>query len=107
MELARKSFEVESTLIKIDDYKFLEENGVLYQVPWVPVEGNQYGSARINNQKAIKVGLTFRDIKQTIRDTHDWWYSDALTDERRAKFEENPRGLLMREQEIIKKWKQR
>jgi hypothetical protein len=36
---------------------------------------------------------------------HDWWYSDAMTQEERDKFEKDPKGILMREQEILKKWK--
>ena len=106
VDIARKAFDVDTTLVKIDDYDFLEENKVHFIVPWIPSSGNNYGSARINNQKAIKAGLTYRDINKTIKDTHDWWYSDALTDERRAKFEDNPQGILAREAEIIAKWKE-
>ena len=40
-----------------------------------------------------------------MKEMHDWWCSDATTQEQRDAFEKNPKGVLMREQEIIKKWK--
>ena len=50
-------------------------------------------------------GLTIRDLKTSIKETHDWWYSDALTDERRNRLEQNPKSMLLREEEVLKKWK--
>lgn len=105
INVAQDAFDVASTFIQIDDYEFLKENKVHYIVPWIPSEGNNYGSAMINNSKAIQNGLTFRNITDTVRETHDWWYSDALTDERRAKYEMNPDTVLQREQSILEKWK--
>ena len=91
----------------IDDYDFLKENGVYYIVPWIMPEGNNWGSARVNNEHAIKNGLTYTPLAKTVRDTHDWWYSDTLTHERRARFEENSKSVLVRETEILKAWKNR
>ena len=91
----------------IDDYDFLKKNGVYYIVPWIMPEGNNWGSARVNNEHAIKNGLTYTPLAKTVRDTYEWWYSDALTDERRAKFEENAKSVLVREAEILKAWKNR
>ncbi len=67
--------------------------------------GNEYGGARINNQKAIENGLTFRNLKDTVKDTYQWWISDSLTDERRNKFELKPDSILLREKSIIENWK--
>lgn len=105
VEEAKGSFKVESSLIGIDDEKFLKENGPPYLIPWIMPEGNNYGSSRASNKKGIKAGLTFRDLKGSIKDTHDWWYSDALTDERRNKFEQKPDSALLNEKAILKKWK--
>ena len=101
---AKGAFDVESTFVHIDDYDFLKKNGVPYLVPWVMPEGNNYGSSRINNQKGLSTGLTIRSLKHTIKDTYDWWVSDALTDERRKEFEFKPDNLLLREKTIIENW---
>ena len=69
-------------------------------------EGNNYGTARINNDKAKAAGLSFRAIEDSVRDIHDWWYSDSLTDERRNEFEQKENSVLLREQDILEEWKQ-
>ncbi|NVJ88357.1 MAG: NAD-dependent epimerase/dehydratase family protein [Flavobacteriaceae bacterium] len=103
----KDTFKVESTIIQIDDYEFLREQGVYYIIPWIMQNENLYGSARVNNKHAIKNGLTFRDTKSSIKETHDWWYSNNLTDERRAQFEQKEGSVLVKEQDIIKAWKVR
>ena len=101
---AKEVFAVDSTFVHIDDYEFLKENGVPYLIPWILPEGNNYGSARINNQKGIKKGLIFRDLKDSVRETYNWWFSKSLTDERRSKFELKPESILLREKSIIENW---
>ncbi|MEQ8425883.1 MAG: NAD-dependent epimerase/dehydratase family protein [Cyclobacteriaceae bacterium] len=103
---AKAGFDAESTFINIDDYQFLKDNGVSYIIPWIMPEGDYYGSARISNQRAIKSGLTFRDLKETLTDTYEWWNSDVLTQERRDQFEQKPESILIREQSIIESWKE-
>jgi 2'-hydroxyisoflavone reductase len=102
---AKGTFDVDTTIIPIDDYNFLENNKVYYLVPWIPPVGKNYGSSRTANKKAIAAGLTFRNLKTSIKEMHDWWYSDAMTQEQRDKFEKSPKGVLANEEEIIKKWK--
>ena len=63
-----------------------------------------YGSARVSNAYSIKNGLTFRNIKASIKETHSWWYSDKLTNERRAKFEQKANSVLVREKDIVIAW---
>ena len=99
------AFDMESSFVNIDDYDFLNDNDVLYAVPWIMPEGEEIGSAKINNKKALAAGLTLRNAKDSIIDTYNWWTSDALTQERRDKYELNPESLLMREKSIIEKWK--
>ena len=103
----QNTFDVESTLIQIDDYEFLKEHKVYYLVPWIPIDELSYGSARVSNAFSIKNGLTFRETKTSIKETHNWWYSDNLTDERRAKFEQKENSVLMKEKEIIAAWKKK
>jgi 2'-hydroxyisoflavone reductase len=104
---AKAVFDVESTIVHIDDYEFLKENDVHYIVPWVMPEGNNYGSSRSSITKSLNSGLSLRNVKDSVNDIYDWWYSDALTDERRNQFEQKPGSILLREPEIIAKWKQR
>jgi 2'-hydroxyisoflavone reductase len=102
---AKGAFNVDTTTISIDDYDFLQQNGIAYLVPWIPPIEKNYGSSKASNIKAITAGLTFRDLKTSVKEMHDWWYSTAITQEQRDAFEKNPKGVLIREQEIIKKWK--
>lgn len=104
---ASKTFDVKSNFIVVDDYEFLNKHKVPYLVPWIPSEGKNYGSSRVNNTKGIANGLTFRPLQQSIRDTYEWWVSDALTDERRAKFEQDPKAVINREAEILEAWNNR
>ena len=103
---AAKTFEVEHNFVYVDDYDFLLKNDVYYIVPWIMPDKYNYGSARVNNQKALQNGLTIRNLNTSILETHDWWYSDALTQERRDKMEKNEKTPLFREQEILEKWKE-
>ena len=103
---AAKTFNVESSFVMIDDYDFLIENKVYYSVPWIMSDEKNYGSARISNSKSIAAGLTFRPLRDTVKDTYDWWTSDAITEERRQKYEGNPNTLLVKEIAIIENWKQ-
>ena len=107
VEEAKEAFDVEHELIKIEDYAFLKEHEMYYIVPWIMPEGNNAGSSLTSNAHSINHGLTFTPLVKTMKDTHDWWYSDALTEERRQKFEGNPKSTLNREAAIIKAWKNR
>ncbi|MCA6075090.1 NAD-dependent epimerase/dehydratase family protein [Fulvivirga sedimenti] len=98
-------FDAESTFVNISDYDFLKANRVTDIVPWIIPIGNNYGSARINNAKGMTNGLTFRKLQDTVADTYEWWYSDALTDEDRIKFEQDPDSVLAREKDLLERWK--
>lgn len=93
--------------VMIPDYDFLKEQNIPYIVPWImPVDDN-YGSARANNDHAVANGLTFRPLAQTCMDVLSWWYSDAITDERRARLTEGPQSIMAREADIIAAWRSR
>ncbi|EDP69474.1 hypothetical protein FBALC1_05263 [Flavobacteriales bacterium ALC-1] len=102
---AAQSFDVKSSFVMVDDYDFLIKNKVYYSVPWIMPHEKNYGSARISNSKSIAAGLTFRPLKETVNDTYNWWISDAITEERRQKFEANPNTLLAKEKDILESWK--
>ena len=103
----KDTFEKKSTIVQIDDYDFLKKNKIYYLVPWIMQDKYNYGSARVSNVFSIKNGLTFRVTKTSIKETHDWWYSDNLTDKRRAKFEKKVSSILVREKELITAWREK
>ena len=89
----------------IDDYDFLSEHRVGAMVPWVMPRGNSLGHTRVNYDKAVANGLTHRPLATTVRDTLEWWASDAVDSQRRGE----PRFVLTpeREAEIIAAWRAR
>lgn len=104
---AKEAFDVETSFVKVDDYEFLKQHHVLHLVPWIMPEGNNYGSARVSNARGIAAGLTFRPLPDSVKDTHEWWYSDNLTDEQRNEFEADPEAVINREEAIIAAWRGR
>ena len=88
----------------IDDYDFLKEHKIPYLIPWILPEGNNWGSARINNERAVAQDLSFRPLVDTLRDTHTWWFSDSISQEQRDQVMKNPEGVLMREAEVLAAW---
>ncbi|WP_299125999.1 NAD-dependent epimerase/dehydratase family protein [uncultured Winogradskyella sp.] len=102
---AAKAFDVQSSFVMVDDYDFLVKNNLYYSVPWIMGGEKNYGSARISNSKSIEAGLTFRPLTQSVKDTYDWWNSDAITKEHRQKYEDNPNTLLSKEKEMLENWK--
>jgi len=99
------SFSSPVNYVQIDDIGFLEENGVIGIQPWV-IQLQQYaGMSKSDNSKAIKAGLKFRTLSDTVRATHKWWYSDAVTQERRDKLLYGDQSFMKRENDILSKWK--
>ncbi len=91
----------------IQDYDFLREHDVEVVIPWIMPVGDNAGSARINIQRAISNGLTFRSLAGTVMDVLEWWHSDAVTEDRRTDFLEGPRSLMAREATILSDWRAR
>ncbi len=91
--------------IQIDDLDFLKENSIIGIQPWV-IQLPQYaGMSRSDNSKAIEAGLAFRPLSDTVSATKDWWYSDAVTRERRDNILSGARSFMQREKDILSKWK--
>ena len=90
--------------IQIDDLQFLEENGLIGIQPWV-IQLPQYaGMSKSDNSAAIKADLQFRSLSDTVNATKEWWYSDAVTQERRDNILTGERSFMNREKEILEKW---
>jgi len=100
---AEKSFNIRHTFIWVDNYDFLVENKIYFSVPWIPSFGKNYGSARVSNSKAIASGLTFRPIIETVKETYNWWNSDAAN-EQKKKYLSDQTTLLSKEKEMLKAW---
>jgi len=105
VEEASSAFESKSTFVKIDNHDFLQQNEVFDIVPWIMPVGDNFGSAKINNQKAIANGLTIRPLTLTVKETFDWWNSNAVSQKQRDEVTSNPKSILVREDDILKKWK--
>jgi 2'-hydroxyisoflavone reductase len=104
---AHAAFDSRADFVTVDDYDFLRERRVFAVVPWImPVDEN-LGSARVDNSKGIASGLTFRPLADSMRDTHAWWYSDGVTEERRQRLVSGERSLIAREAAILQAWKAR
>ncbi|MEN8006322.1 MAG: twin-arginine translocation signal domain-containing protein [Candidatus Krumholzibacteriota bacterium] len=86
------------------DTEFLEENEVAAwsDMPvWVPLKGDDAGHPFVNVDRALKAGLTFRPISETVRGTLDWWAT--VSQERKDK--PMISGVTAeREAELLAKW---
>ena len=68
---------------------------------WIPAAGDEAGSSRRKNAKAIAAGLTFRPLAETAADTLAWWKAQSA--ERRAKLRA---GIDPgRETQVLAAWK--
>jgi 2'-hydroxyisoflavone reductase len=73
LDEAKRAIGSDATLTWVDDYPFLKQHQILEAIPWVLLEGNDYGHMSARNEKAIDAGLTFRPLADTVRDTLAWW----------------------------------
>lgn len=100
------SFNSPVTYTQIDDLQFLKTNEIIGIQPWVIQLPEYAGMSKSDNSKGIKAGLTFRSLSDTVEATKKWWYSDAVSQERRNTILTNERAFMRREKDILSKWKQ-
>lgn len=93
--------------IQIDDLTFLKENGLYAIQPWVIQLPEFAGMSKSDNSKAIEVDLKFRPLSETVRATYEWWYSQAVSQERRDNILSGERSFMKREKDILAKWKKK
>ena len=93
--------------IQIDDLNFLKENGIIGIQPWVIQLPKYAGMSKSDNSKAIAADLQFRPLSETVRSTKEWWYSDAVTQERRDDILSGEQSFMKREKDILEKWQSR
>ena len=92
---------------QIDDLEFLQANGIIGIQPWVIQLPEYAGMSQSDNSKAIAADLQFRSLSETVKGTHDWWYSEAVSQERRDNILNGENSFMQREPEILKAWHQR
>ncbi len=92
---------------QVDDADFLTSNGVTGIQPWVVQLPQFAGMSKSDNSRAIAAGLTFRPLCDTVHATHEWWYSEDVTQERRDKMMTGKGSMMAREADILRKWKER
>jgi 2'-hydroxyisoflavone reductase len=91
--------------IQIDNLNFLEKNSIYAIQPWV-IELPEYaGMSKSDNSKAIEADLQFRPLSETVNATKEWWYSSAVSQERRDNILSGERSFMKREKDILAKWK--
>ena len=103
LERAAKAIGSTSRFTWVGDHQFLKDHGIEGAVPWIMLEGNDYGHTSIRNDKARAAGLSFRPLEETVKDTLAWW--PTVPAERRAK----PRFAVSPETEAkaLADWKSR
>jgi 2'-hydroxyisoflavone reductase len=104
---AHAAFSSAASFVMIPDYDFLIERRIPYVIPWIMPTGDNYGSARVNNERGIANGLVFRPLADSVQDIHEWWYSDAVSEERRTRMVSGERSLMAREADVIAAWRAR
>lgn len=99
------AFSSAASFVSIPDYDFLVEHEITEVTPWVLPIGDNYGTSRASVDKAVANGLTFMPLAETVRDTHEWWHSGVVSEERQARMVSGEDSLMAREAEIIAAWK--
>ena len=102
---AHAAFNTPISYVNIDDYDFLKKHQLTFSCPFVMPQEKFAGMSMTSNQKAIDSGLTFTPLAQTVKDTHDWWYSDAVLEARRQKVLTGERSFFPKEADVIKAWR--
>jgi 2'-hydroxyisoflavone reductase len=104
LETCKKVTGSDATFVWVDP-AFLEEHevGPWMNMPcWLPRQGEYAGFALRKVDKAIKAGLTFRPVAETVRDTLTWY--DGLTEERREGVTQRAGISAEREAEVLAAW---
>jgi 2'-hydroxyisoflavone reductase len=101
------AFSTAITFVPIGDYAFLAEARVLDAIPWIMPVGDNFGSARVNNERAIRRGLSFTPLADSMRDLYDWWLTESVAPERRAAHTTAATSLMAREADILAAWRSR
>lgn len=102
LDECRRAARAESSLTWVPaDFLEAQKVSAWQDMPaWIPARGDYAGFGRTSVAKAKAAGLRQRPLRETVRDTLDWWRT--LPQERRAK----PKAGIAaaREAEVLKAW---
>ena len=80
---------------------FLKDQKMIDEFPiWTSTKGQEIGYLTTNSQKAIRKGLTFRPLPDTIRATLEWFHKQAPERQSKPRVEIKPE----REKEVLALW---
>jgi 2'-hydroxyisoflavone reductase len=80
---------------------FLKEQKMIDEFPiWTSTKGQEIGYLTTNSQKAIRHGLTFRPLPDTIRATLEWFHKQTAERQSKPRVEIKPE----REREVLAAW---
>jgi 2'-hydroxyisoflavone reductase len=105
VEVSKRASGSDATVTWVDA-AFLEKHNVQPwgDMPvWIPSDpGEDRSKGRVSNARAVALGMTFRPVEDTVRDTLAWW--KTLPPERQGKLRA---GLSPeREREVLAAWRQ-
>ena len=101
---AHAAFSSPVKYIPIEDYEFLKTNNLRFLCPWVMPDGKFAGMCSADNSSAVKAGLVFTPLANTLQDIYEWWQTDAVTEERRNNMLTGEDSVLSLEKKIIETW---
>jgi 2'-hydroxyisoflavone reductase len=79
-----------------------EVHGWMNMPVWLPAEGEYAGFGSRSVDRAVKAGLVFRPLQETIADTLTWF--DGLDEERRAGVTQRAGIPAEKEAEVLAAW---
>ena len=88
----------------VDNYKFLKDHNILWAIPWIMPEGDNYGSARINFDLAVEHGLKYRPLAKSCQDIVEWWNSGIVDKDRMDRLLKGEDSLMTKETELLNLW---
>jgi 2'-hydroxyisoflavone reductase len=76
----------DAEFVWVSDQQLLQHNVEPWsELPfWIPEDSDSVGMALRDNRKAIKAGLTFRALPETIADTLEWWQREKARSAQKA-----------------------
>ncbi|MGM9485641.1 NAD-dependent epimerase/dehydratase family protein [Roseateles sp. NT4] len=96
----QKATPTASTLTWIPGEFVAKQDGIDFPI-WAPYVGDSKGFHTWQNSRAVKAGLRFRPVEQTVADTLAWYQGQLKEEKGRTRMAFTPE----QEAEILKRWK--
>lgn len=96
----QKATKAQSTLTWISGEFMAKQQDIEFPI-WAPYHGDTKGFHTWKNERAVKAGMRFRPIEQTVADTLAWYQGQLKEEKGRVKMAFTPE----QEADILKRWK--